>query len=85
MLVHECLELTEAEATKYGEAVQRVNDLYEGGIVSPKVAAWGNLGMTMLGIYAPRVRKVFKGNKQPKPAAPAAIPAQPGAQKAQVN
>lgn len=48
-------EITEDEAAKLGKAVARVNAVYGGLVVSPKVSAWINLATVAGAIYGPRV------------------------------
>jgi hypothetical protein len=64
------LNITETDANKMGEALQRVNDLYDGAVMSPKVAAWYNLAMAMGGVYVPmfitiKAKKKMKKNPAP--------------------
>ena len=48
-------EITEDEAAKLGKAVARVNAVYGGLVVSPKVSAWINLATVAGAIYGPRL------------------------------
>lgn len=52
--MHECLALDKKEAEQLSEAIFTVNELYDGGFISPKAAAWGNLIMCAGTIYGPR-------------------------------
>jgi len=65
--VHECIELDEQEAIDMADAIHRVNELYDGGFVSPKLAAWGNLAMCFGQIYVPRAIVLLKSGKKKSP------------------
>lgn len=49
------LELDETEARKLGEAIARVNALYDVPILSEKQMAWVNLATTGCAVYGPRL------------------------------
>lgn len=66
-LVNECIELDEQEANQMADAIHRVNELYDGGFVSPKLAAWGNLAMCFGQIYVPRAMVLMKIGKKKSP------------------
>lgn len=59
------LDIDEDEAVKMGDAIQRVNDLFEGSVLSPKVAALGNLAFVMGSVYVPRFIAI-KNNRRKK-------------------
>lgn len=64
------LELDEAEAARLGKAVQKVNELYGGFILTEKQQAWANLSMAAAAIYGPRfmaykLRMKAEAAKQP--------------------
>jgi|SRR5579863_53432 len=72
------LELDETEAAKLGKAVNRLNELYGGMVLPPKVAAWLHLGITAGTIYGPRaiaynLRKKTEQGKQPIDVKPTAV------------
>lgn len=60
------LEVTEEQAVKLGEALQRVNDLYDGHVLSPKAAALANLTLVAGGTYVPMIFSVINKNKKEK-------------------
>lgn len=72
------LELDETEAAKLGKALNRLNELYSGMVMPPKVAAWLHLGITAGTIYGPRaiaynLRKKNEKGKQPIDVKPTAV------------
>lgn len=63
------LDIDEDEAKKMGDAVNRVNELFEGSVLSPKAAALGNLAFVMGSVYVPRfivIRNNRKKKSQPQ-------------------
>jgi hypothetical protein len=61
------LILTEDEASKLGEAITRVTELYDVQILPEKQMAWINLLMCAGGIYGPRIVASGLRKKQQKP------------------
>lgn len=63
------LILEQDEAKRLGEAINRVNDLYGGIVLSEKAQAWLNLGVAAGTIYGPRfiASSINKKNKKKNP------------------
>jgi crotonobetainyl-CoA:carnitine CoA-transferase CaiB-like acyl-CoA transferase len=58
-------EIEQAEAERLAVAVAKVNEAYD-FVISPQVAAWGNLIMVCGGIYGPRIMAAMN-NRSKKP------------------
>ena len=71
------LELDESEAKRLGDAVNKVQALYDMPIIDPKVMAWINLGLVGCGVYGPRYAAFRIRKRKEKTAKPQTIDAQP--------
>jgi hypothetical protein len=63
------LELTEGEANKLGQAVERVTELYEVPLLDERSRAWINLGLVGFEVYGTRIIATM-AEKKPKTPAP---------------
>lgn len=59
------MDIDEDEAKKLGDAVNRVNELFDGSVLSPKAAALGNLAFVAGSVYIPRFITI-KNNRRTK-------------------
>jgi hypothetical protein len=64
------LELTEGEAKKLGQAVERVTELYEVPLLDERSRAWINLGLVGFEVYGTRIIATMAEKKQHKTPAP---------------
>ena len=60
------LILAREESEQLAIAINRVNELYDFGVIPEKAMAWIQLAMTAGTIYGPRAVSVYARNKQPK-------------------
>ena len=63
------IELTEGEAKKLGQAVERVTELYEVPLLDERSRAWINLGLVGFEVYGTRIIATM-AEKKPKTPAP---------------